>query len=72
MLPIIALLASPERWHVPAIAGTSLISLAILGALGAYLGGARMVAAAVRVTVGGGLAMAATALVGHLLGAAVG
>jgi vacuolar iron transporter family protein len=72
MLPIIALLASPERWHVPAIAGASLLSLAILGALGAYLGGARMVAAAVRVTVGGGLAMAATALVGHLLGAAVG
>jgi VIT1/CCC1 family predicted Fe2+/Mn2+ transporter len=72
MLPILALLASPERWHVAAIAGASLLSLAILGALGAYLGGARMAAAAVRVTVGGGLAMAATALVGHLLGAAVG
>jgi vacuolar iron transporter family protein len=72
LLPILALLASPERWHVAAIAGASLVSLAILGALGAYLGGARRVAAAVRVTLGGGLAMAATALVGHLLGAAVG
>ncbi len=72
LLPILALLASPERWHVAAIAAVSLVSLAILGALGAYLGGARMVAAAVRVTFGGGLAMAITALVGHLLGAAVG
>lgn len=72
MLPILALLLSPERWHVAAIAGASLISLALLGALGAHLGGARMVAAAVRVTVGGGLAMAVTAVVGRLLGAAVG
>ncbi len=72
MLPIVALLVSPERWHVAAIAGASLVSLALLGALGAYLGGARMVAAALRVTVGGGLAMAVTAVVGHLLGAAVG
>jgi len=72
MLPILALLVSPERWHVATIAGVSLVSLALLGALGAYLGGARMVAAALRVTLGGGLAMAVTAVVGHLLGAAVG
>jgi VIT1/CCC1 family predicted Fe2+/Mn2+ transporter len=72
MLPIVALLVSPERWHVVAIAGVSLVSLALLGALGAYLGGARMVAAALRVTIGGGLAMAMTAVVGRLLGAAVG
>jgi VIT1/CCC1 family predicted Fe2+/Mn2+ transporter len=72
LLPIVALLASPERWHIAAIAAGSLVSLAILGALGAYLGGARMAAAALRVTLGGGLAMAATAIVGRLLGAAVG
>jgi vacuolar iron transporter family protein len=72
LLPIVALLASPERWHIAAIASGSLLSLAILGALGAYLGGARMVAAALRVTLGGGLAMAITAIVGRLIGGAVG
>ncbi len=71
-LPILALVVSPERWHIAAIAAVSLLSLAALGALGAYLGGARMVAAAVRVTLGGSLAMAITAVVGRLLGAAVG
>jgi VIT1/CCC1 family predicted Fe2+/Mn2+ transporter len=71
-LPILALVVSPERWHIAAIASVSLLSLAALGALGAYLGGARMVAAAVRVTLGGSLAMAITAVVGRLLGAAVG
>lgn len=72
LLPIVALLASPARWHIAAIAAGSLVSLAVLGALGAYLGGARMVPATLRVTLGGGLAMAVTAVVGRLLGAAVG
>jgi len=71
LLPILALMVSPEAWHVAAIAGWSLVSLAVLGALGAYLGGAPMVPAALRVTVGGTLAMAVTAAVGRLLGAAV-
>ncbi len=72
LLPIVALLASPARWHIAAIAAGSLGSLAVLGALGAYLGGARMVPATLRVTLGGGLAMAMTAVVGRLLGAIVG
>jgi vacuolar iron transporter family protein len=72
LLPIVALLASPARWHIAAIAAGSLGSLAVLGALGAYLGGARVVPATLRVTLGGGLAMAITAVVGRLLGAAVG
>jgi VIT1/CCC1 family predicted Fe2+/Mn2+ transporter len=72
LLPIVALLTSPARWHIAAIAGGSLVSLALLGALGAYLGGARVIPATLRVTLGGSLAMAVTAFVGHLLGAAVG
>jgi VIT1/CCC1 family predicted Fe2+/Mn2+ transporter len=72
MLPILALLVSPERWHVAAIAGWSIVSLAVLGALGAYLGGAPVAPAALRVTVGGTVAMAVTAVVGKLLGGAVG
>jgi VIT1/CCC1 family predicted Fe2+/Mn2+ transporter len=71
LLPILALVVSPEAWHVASIAGWSLVSLALLGALGAYLGGAPMVPAALRVTFGGTFAMAVTAAVGRLLGATV-
>jgi VIT1/CCC1 family predicted Fe2+/Mn2+ transporter len=55
-----------------AIALASLASLAALGALGGHLGGAPLVRATLRVTLGGGLAMAVTAGVGRLLGTSVG
>ena len=71
-LPIGALLISPAALRIPAIAVTSLVALAILGAIGAHLGGAPRVRAALRVTIGGGLAMVVTAAVGRLLGVAVG
>jgi VIT1/CCC1 family predicted Fe2+/Mn2+ transporter len=70
-LPILALLAAPRAARVPVMAGTSLVSLAILGALGAYAGGASKVRGALRVVLGGAIAMATTALIGHLFGAAV-
>jgi VIT1/CCC1 family predicted Fe2+/Mn2+ transporter len=72
MLPILALLASPAQFQIHAIAGFSLVSLAGLGALGGHLGGARLGTAALRVTVGGGFAMAVTALIGRLLRVAAG
>jgi VIT1/CCC1 family predicted Fe2+/Mn2+ transporter len=71
-IPIFALLASPGFLRAPAIAASSLTSLAALGALGGYLGGAPMGRAALRVTIGGGFAMAVTAVVGRLLGSAIG
>jgi len=49
----------------------SLGFLALLGAVGAKAGGAPMVRAVVRVTFWGAVAMAVTALVGHLFGAVV-
>ncbi len=67
-LPIAALLVTPAAWRVPAIAAVSLGSLAALGALGGDLGGAPRGRAALRVTLGGGLAMVVTALIGRLLG----
>jgi VIT1/CCC1 family predicted Fe2+/Mn2+ transporter len=70
ILPIFALLVSPAALRIPVVAAVSLASLAGLGALGGYLGGAPMLKASLRVTLGGGLAMAATAIVGHLLGLA--
>jgi VIT1/CCC1 family predicted Fe2+/Mn2+ transporter len=48
-----------------------LVVLAITGAVGGRLGGAPVGRAAVRVLVGGGAAMAITALVGNLIGTAV-
>jgi VIT1/CCC1 family predicted Fe2+/Mn2+ transporter len=69
LIPIIALLVAPERWRALTIAIVSLGSLAFLGGLGGHLGGAPRVRAAARVTVGGGIAMALTAAVGHFFGA---
>ncbi|HEY8038927.1 MAG TPA: VIT family protein [Polyangiaceae bacterium] len=72
LIPIVGLLVAPWPLRLPFIAGLSLASLASLGALGASLGGAPMGRAALRVTLGGALAMAVTAGVGRLLGVSVG
>lgn len=50
------------------IVGVSLAALAVSGAVGAVIGGGKKVVAALRVLVGGGIAMAVTALIGHLVG----
>jgi len=68
VVPIAALLVAPVTVRIPAIAGLSLVSLAALGAFGGHLGGAPLGRAALRVTAGGALAMAATAVIGRLLG----
>ena len=72
MLPILALLVAPAALRIPMVAASSLLSLAALGALGGHLGGAPLGRAALRVTLGGAFAMTVTALIGRLLGAAVG
>ena len=72
MVPIAALLAAPVALRIPLIAACSLVSLTILGAFGGHLGGAPLGPAALRVTVGGTLAMAVTALIGRILGVSVG
>jgi len=72
LIPIAALLVSPALLRVPLIAASSLVSLAALGALGGHLGGAPLVRASLRVTLGGALAMAVTAAIGLLLGTSVG
>jgi VIT1/CCC1 family predicted Fe2+/Mn2+ transporter len=50
-------------------AAATLLLLAVLGAVGGRLGGAPAAPAVLRVAVGGGLAMATTALIGRLVGA---
>jgi VIT1/CCC1 family predicted Fe2+/Mn2+ transporter len=70
-VPIVALLIAPASQRIPAISVLSLVSLAALGAFGGHLGGAPLGRAALRVTIGGGLAMAVTAVIGRLLGVSV-
>jgi VIT1/CCC1 family predicted Fe2+/Mn2+ transporter len=72
MIPIAGLFVSPATLRIPLIAALSLVSLAALGAFGGYLGGAPMTRASLRVTLGGALAMAVTALIGRILGVSVG
>ncbi len=72
MVPVATLLVAPVSVRIPGIALLSLVSLAALGAFGGYLGGAPMVRASLRVTMGGALAMSVTALIGRLLGVSVG
>jgi vacuolar iron transporter family protein len=69
--PVLAAVLAPPSWTIPAIAIVSVIALAILGAMGAKLGGAPVVPAMSRVVGWGILAMAATAAIGSLFGIAV-
>jgi VIT1/CCC1 family predicted Fe2+/Mn2+ transporter len=72
IVPIAAFLVAPQTLRIPAIAILSLLSLASLGAFGAHLGGAPLGRAALRVTLGGVLAMTITAIIGRLVGKFVG
>ena len=72
VVPIVALLVSPAALRIPVIAALSLVSLAALGAFGGHLGGAPLGRAALRVTIGGALAMAVTAAIGRIFGVAIG
>ena len=67
VVPILALVLSAESLRIPFMATAALLSLAVLGALGSYLGGARIWRGAARVMIGGGLAMTVTATIGELL-----
>lgn len=68
---IVAMLAPPARIST-FVAVATLVSLAVLGGLGASAGGAGILRGAWRVTFWGALAMGATALVGSLFGVTVG
>ena len=70
-LPLLAVALSPVSQIVPVVVASSLIYLAILGALGARAGGASIIKATTRVTFWGAFAMAVTAGIGLLIGKAV-
>ncbi|MFB0875219.1 MULTISPECIES: VIT family protein [unclassified Sphingobium] len=69
--PILAAAVAPGGQAIPAIVGICLLCLVLLGYVGARLGGAKPVRSILRTLLWGSLAMAATAVAGHLFGAAI-
>jgi len=70
-LPLVVCLLTFGSSLIPLVAVSSLVFLAVLGALAAQAGGANWKNGALRVLFWGAVAMAATALVGKLFGTAV-
>jgi vacuolar iron transporter family protein len=68
VMPLLVVLVIPERNLTIAVSGLSLVFLAVLGFLSAWVGGAPIIKSMVRVTFWGALAMLLTALVGSLFG----
>lgn len=71
LLPLLAILLPPPEWRVAVTFVAVLIALALTGTVSAHLGGARKSRAAIRLVIGGALALLATWLVGTLLGTTV-
>lgn len=69
VLPMLAILLPPENIRVPLTFAAVLVALAATGSVGAWIGGSSKSRAAVRVVIGGALALAATFAIGNLLGA---
>lgn len=71
LLPLIAILAAPIALRIPITVAAVLLALVVTGAVSAGLGGAPKNRAVLRNFVGGGLALAITYAIGHLVGAAI-
>lgn len=69
--PLLFVIAAPANLTIPVVAVGSLICLAVLGYLGARTGGAKILRPVIRVTFWGAIAMALTALIGHLFGTVI-
>jgi VIT1/CCC1 family predicted Fe2+/Mn2+ transporter len=69
VLPLLAILLLPTSTRVPVTFAAVLVALAVTGATSARIGGSPVLRATIRVIVGGALALAATYIIGHLLGA---
>jgi VIT1/CCC1 family predicted Fe2+/Mn2+ transporter len=70
-VPILAAIFANAQQGTMLIVVASLLTLAVSGTIGAFIGGGNRFIAALRVLVGGGVAMAVTYLIGHLVGIAL-
>ncbi|WP_431807825.1 VIT1/CCC1 transporter family protein [Microbacterium paraoxydans] len=68
LLPLLAILLPPQDWRVPVTFVAVLVALAATGTISAKIGGSAPGRAAIRLVIGGALALAATWLIGTLLG----
>jgi vacuolar iron transporter family protein len=71
LLPLLAILLPPPEWRVPVTFVAVIVALALTGTISARFGGSSKRKSAVRLVVGGALALAATWLLGTLLGATI-
>ncbi|MCV7156056.1 VIT1/CCC1 transporter family protein [Mycolicibacterium brisbanense] len=71
LLPLLAILLPPTTWRIPVTVIAVLLALMLTGAVSAGLGGAPKGRAVLRNVIGGGLALAITYAIGHLVGAAI-
>ena len=72
VLPLLVTSVVPSSQLTPFVFGSSLVFLALLGALAAHGGGASLATGALRVSFWGALAMAITAAAGAMFGGGVG
>jgi VIT1/CCC1 family predicted Fe2+/Mn2+ transporter len=68
VLPLVAILLPPEPARVPVTFAAVLVALALTGAFSARIGGSPWLRPTLRVVIGGAIALAATFLIGTLLG----
>ena len=72
VVPILAILLAPDDVRVAVTVVITIVLLAAAGAVASKLGRSRIWRGALRVTIGGGVAMAVTWIVGRLLGVDLG
>ena len=70
LFPVLVAAFMPHSRVLPVLFATTILLLAVLGAVAAKAGGASMLKGALRVVFWGALSMIATTLIGHLLGQA--
>ena len=70
-LPLAIVLPATQEWIIPLVCAVALVVLTLLGGVAARAGKASILVGAVRVLVWGAVALAVTALVGHLFGGAL-
>jgi VIT1/CCC1 family predicted Fe2+/Mn2+ transporter len=68
ILPMLSILLPPANLRVPVTFASVLIALAATGTTSAYIGGSPLLRATLRVVIGGAIALAATYIIGSLLG----
>ena len=71
VLPLAVVVVAPGSLLAALVSGSALVGLALLGGIGARVGGAGIAKAIVRVTFWGAFAMGLTAGIGHLFGTVI-